>query len=300
MPKNETEYVIETEGLSRSFGATTALRDLTLRVPRGGIYGFLGRNASGKTTAIKLLAGLIKPTSGSVKVLGKTPFDFTPEDRQRVGYVSEKQILPGGFTVKSLVGFCARFYPRWDHDLVSRLLKQFNIDPKKKIAALSQGTQRQVAFILALAQKPDLLILDEPASTLDVVARREFLDETLALIRENGPTVFISSHILSDIERVADHIGILVDGRLVISEALDELEDTIKRVRFYGSSGDAKQISLSEAFRTVRSKDEVLITARLRDDGEVERVARAAGAQFEVIHLPLEEIFIEVSRSSSQ
>ena len=259
----------------------------------------MGRNGSGKTTAIKILAGLIKPTSGSVRVLGKIPFDFTVEDRQQVGYVSEKQILPGNFKVKNLVRFCAQFYPRWDHDLVSRLLGQFNIDPKKRVAALSQGTQRQVAFILALAQKPELLILDEPASTLDVVARREFLDETLDLIREGGPTVFISSHILSDIERVADHIGILVDGRLAISEPLDELADTIKRVRFYGFTGDPERISLPDAFRTVRAKNEVLITARLRNEAEVEGIAAQAGAQYEINNLPLEEIFIEISRRSS-
>jgi ABC-2 type transport system ATP-binding protein len=296
MHTNETDYVIETDQLSRSFGKTTALNDLTLRVPRGGIYGFLGRNGSGKTTAIKLLAGLIKPTSGSVKVLGKTPFDFTPEDRQRVGYVSEKQILPATFKVKNLVRFCAQFYPRWDHDLVARLMGQFKIDPKKRVGFLSQGTQRQVAFILALAQKPELLILDEPASTLDVVARREFLDETLDLIRDGGPTVFISSHILSDIERVADHIGILVDGRLAISEPLDELADTIKRVRFYGFTCDSKQIDLPNAFRTVRTKDEVLVTARLKSPDEVEQAARHFGARYEIINLPLEEIFIEVSR----
>ena len=296
MQTNETDYVIETDRLGRSFGSTTALSDLTLRVPRGGIYGFLGRNGSGKTTAIKIIAGLIKPTTGSAKVLGKTPFEFTPEDRQRIGYVSEKQILPGAFKVRSLAAFCAQFYPRWDHDLVTRLLGQFNIDPNKRVVTLSQGTQRQVAFILALAQRPELLILDEPASTLDVVARREFLDETLDLIREDGPTVFISSHILSDIERVADHIGILVDGKLAVSEPLDELADTIKRVRFYGFTCDPQQVTLPDAFRIVRSKDEVVITARLRNENEVAQAARDFGAQAEITSLPLEDIFIEISR----
>jgi ABC-2 type transport system ATP-binding protein len=299
MHKSETDHVIETDGLSRSFGKTMALHDLTLRVPRGGIYGFLGRNGSGKTTAIKMLAGLIRPTSGSVRVLGKVPFYFTPEDRQEVGYVSEKQILPGNFKVNGLASFCSQFYPRWDRELVSRLLGQFRIDPKKRIATLSQGMQRQVAFILALAQKPQLLILDEPAANLDVVARREFLDETLDLIREGGPTVFISSHILSDVERVADHIGILVDGRLVISEPLDELGDTIKKVRFYNFPGDGKDITLPETFRMVCAKGEVLIIARLRNPAVVEETAARTGAEYEIIDLPLEEIFIEVSRHSS-
>ena len=295
MQTNKSDYVIETDRVCRSFKGTTALDNLSLRVPRGSIYGFLGRNGSGKTTAIKILAGLIKPTSGSVQVLGRTPFDFTTEDRQKIGYVSEKQILPAVFTVGKLIAFCAQFYSEWDHDLVRRLTERFRIDPKKSIAALSQGTQRQVAFILALAQKPELLILDEPASTLDVVARREFLDEILALIRQDGPTVFISSHILSDIERVADHIGILVDGTLKISEPLDELAETVKQIRFHSFARSVGQITVPGAFRTQRSEKEVLVTARITDESRIAQVARDAGAQYEIVGLTLEDIFVELS-----
>ncbi len=295
MQTNKSDYVIETDQVCRSFKGTVALNNFSLRVPRGSIYGFLGRNGSGKTTAIKVLAGLIKPTSGSVKVLGKTPFEFTPEDLQKIGYVSEKQILPANFKVGKLIAFCAQFYPQWDYELVWRLTERFRIDPKKRIMALSQGTQRQVAFILALAQKPELLILDEPASTLDVVARREFLDEILALIRQDGPTVLISSHILSDIERVADHIGILVDGTLMVSEPLDELADTIKQIRFYSFSRPDGLLSLPGAFRTKRSEKEIMVTARINDESVIAQVARDAGAQYEIIDLPLEDIFVELS-----
>jgi ABC-2 type transport system ATP-binding protein len=287
MPPNKSDFVIETDQLCRSFKDTTALANMTLRVPRGSIYGFLGRNGSGKTTAIKILAGLIKPTSGSVKVLGRNPFDFTSEDRQRIGYVSEKQILPSNFKVGKLIAFCSQFYPQWDHEMVSRLLQRFRINPKQKISVLSQGTQRQVAFILALAQRPELLILDEPASTLDVVARREFLDEILELIRHEGRTVLISSHILSDIERVADHIGILVDGTLKISEPLDELADTVKQIRFHSFTHSRMQISLPETFRSVSSEKEMLVTARIRDESAIAQIARDAGAQYEILDLPL-------------
>ena len=295
MQTNKSDYVIETDRVSRSFKNTIALNDFSLRVPRGSIYGFLGRNGSGKTTAIKILVGLIKPTTGLVQVLGRTPFEFTTDDRQKIGYVSEKQILPANFRVGKLIAFCAQFYPQWDHELVRRLTERFQIDLKKGITALSQGTQRQVAFILALAQKPELLILDEPASTLDVVARREFLDEILALIRQDGPTVLISSHILSDIERVADHIGILVDGTLKVSEPLDELSETVKQIRFHSFTGLVGQISVPNAFRTVRSEKEVLVTARVNDESVIASVARAAGAQYEIIDLPLEDIFVELS-----
>jgi ABC-2 type transport system ATP-binding protein len=296
MQTNSSDFVIETEGISRSFDGTHALRNFTLRVPRGTIYGFLGRNGAGKTTAIKILAGLIKPDQGSVRVLGVNPFEFTPEDRQRVGYLSEKQILPPNMKVGKLIAFCAQFYPRWDQALVDRLLASFRIDPKKKISALSQGAQRQVAFILALAQRPELLILDEPASTLDVVARREFLDEVLDLLRQDGPTVFISSHILSDIERVADHIGILADGALKISEPLDRLKETVKRVRFYGFRQDPAAFSLPGAFRSERWGNEWLITLRIEDQAILDRPAREWGAQCEIQDMNLEDIFVEFSR----
>jgi ABC-2 type transport system ATP-binding protein len=295
MQTNKSDYVIETDQVCRSFKRTQALNNFNMRVPRGSIYGFLGRNGSGKTTAIKILAGLIKPTSGSVQVMGRTPFEFTEEDRQKIGYVSEKQILPANYSVRAVINFCARFYPQWDHDVVRRLTERFRIDSRQVIANLSQGTQRQVAFILALAQRPELLILDEPAATLDVVARREFLDEILELIRQEGRTVLISSHILSDIERVADHIGILVDGTLKISEPLDELAETVKQIRFHSFTRSPAQISVPGAFRTVRSEKEVLITARIKDESAIAQAARDAGAQYEILDLTLEDIFVELS-----
>ena len=284
------------EGVSRFFDGKPALSNFTLRVPRGTIYGFLGRNGAGKTTAIKILAGLIKPDQGSVRVLGVDPFAFSAEDRQRVGYLSEKQILPPAMTVGKLLAFCAPLYPRWDRDLVGRLLAGFRIDRLDRISALSQGAQRQVAFILALAQRPELLILDEPASTLDVVARREFLDEILNLLRQDGPTVFFSSHILSDIERVADHVGIVADGTLKISEPLDRLKETVKRVRVFGFERDASGFALPGAFRAVRSENEWLVTLRLENPRQLDVPMQAWGARYEVQDLNLEDIFIDVSR----
>jgi len=297
METGKNEWMIEADGVGRTFDGSNALRDFTLRVPRGVIYGFLGRNGSGKTTAIKILAGLLRPGTGTARVLGKDPFTLTPEDRQRIGYVSEKQIFPLNMKVEKLAAFCAQFYPRWDHARVDRLIETFRLDRRKKMSALSQGGQRQVAFLLAVAQRPELLLLDEPASTLDVVARREFLDEILSLLREDGVTVFLSSHILSDIERVADHIGIVADGTLKVSEPLDQLQETVKRVRFHSFPGDPSALEIPGAFRTTRAKGEISATVRLADEAVLAETARCWHAQYEVENLNLEEIFVELSRA---
>ncbi|SDT86938.1 ABC-2 type transport system ATP-binding protein [Verrucomicrobium sp. GAS474] len=301
-------YAIEAVGLRRSFGKTEALRDLTLRVPKGGVYGFLGRNGAGKTTAIRLLAGLIKPDAGTVRILGQDPFTLSPEDRQRVGYVSEKQILPANMKVATIVSFCAPLYPRWDAALVRRLFDRFRIDPKKPVSTLSQGGQRQVALVLALAQRPELLILDEPASTLDAVARRELLGEILDLLRAEGdagsrPTVFLSSHILSDIERVADRVGILADGRLKIDEPLDTLKETVKRVRFHSFPANTNLAALTPpgAYEVIRERHEIAAILRLPngegDPAPAEAFARAHGAQCEITDLNLEDLFVALSKT---
>lgn len=291
-------YVIETTSVSRSFGGTPAVRDLNLRVRRGSVYGFLGRNGAGKTTAIKMLVGLLKPDAGEIRINGVDPWQFTVEDRQRVGYLSEKQTLMPSMKVKALIQFTSSFYPNWDFALCDRTLKRFQLDPAKRIKELSNGAMRQVGFLLAIAQRPDLLILDEPAATLDVVARRDFLDEVLALLREEGKTVLFSSHILSDVERVADEIGIMAGGTLKLSEPLDRLKETVKQVRFFGFAHGTDGFTVPDAFRLAKTPTEALVTLRATDEAMLPKLAAQHRCQFEVCHLGLEDIFIELVRES--
>jgi ABC-2 type transport system ATP-binding protein len=289
-------YAIETKNVSRSFGKNVVVRDLNLRVRRGSIYGLLGRNGAGKTTLIKMLAGLIWPDSGEIRVNGVEPAHFTVADRWKIGYVSEKQILMPGLRVGALIKFTSAFYPDWDFAACERFLQRFKIDPAQRVRALSQGTARQVAFLLALAQRPDLLILDEPAANLDVVARREFMDEILRLLREEGKTVLISSHILSDVERVADEVGIMAQGTLKISEPLDVLKDTVKQVRFHGFEEGTNGFEFPGAFHVRKTRDEVLATVRLENETALARMAELHHCQYEVMHLNLEDLFVEVVR----
>jgi ABC-2 type transport system ATP-binding protein len=291
---------IETSHVSRSFANTVVVEDLNLRVRRGSIYGFLGRNGAGKTTTIKMLAGLIWPDKGDILVNGVAPAHFTAADRWKIGYVSERQILNPFMRVGRLIEFTANFYPDWDFAACDRILKRFKIDPDKRVRALSMGMARQVAFLLAVAQGPDLLILDEPAANLDVVARREFLDEVLDLLRENERTVLFSSHILSDVERVADEIGIIADGKLKISEPLDRLKDTVKKVRFYGFNGGTNGFAIPDAFQFAKSRDEASATLRVEREGMLQEIAAAHRCQYEVIPLNLEDIFVEIVREPAQ
>jgi ABC-2 type transport system ATP-binding protein len=292
--------VIETTNVSRSFGKSIAVQDLNLRVRRGSIYGLLGRNGAGKTTAIKMLVGLIWPDRGNIKVNGVDPAQFAVEDRWKIGYVSERQILNPFMRVGALIQFTSSFYPNWDQATCERILKRFRIDPAKRIRALSAGMSRQVAFLLAMAQRPDLLILDEPAANLDVVARREFLDEVLDLLREDGKTVLLSSHILSDVERVADEIGIIAQGRLKVSEPLDRLKETVKQVRFYGFKNGANGFELPDAFHFSKAGGEVLATLRIEDERRLQQLAAEHRCQYEVVHLNLEDIFVEMVREPNR
>ena len=291
-------YVIETKSVRRSFGGTPAVRDLNLGVRRGSVYGFLGRNGAGKTTAIKMLVGLLKPDAGEIRIHGVDPWKFTVADRQRVGYLSEKQTLMPSMKVDALIRFTSSFYPNWDFALCDRILKRFQIDPAKRIKELSNGAMRQVGFLLAIAQRPELLILDEPAATLDVVARRDFLDEVLELLREEGKTVLFSSHILSDVERVADEIGILANGALKLSEPLDQLKDTVKQVRFYEFPNGTNSFAIPGAFQLKKTGAEVLATLRVGSEDALQQLAAAHGCRFEVRDLSLEDIFVEVVRDN--
>src|SRR5271163_570533 len=256
------ENPILVQNVSRSFDGPPVIEDLSFAVEPGSIYGFLGRNGSSKTTTLRMLAGLIKPHAGEVRIMGNDPFTIGATERQWLGYMSEKAVIPAYTKVRGVLKLGRELYPTWDSALADALLAKYDLSPKKSFMTLSQGNQRLLSFILAIAPRPKVLLLDEPAANLDVVARREILEDILQLIRDCGCTVLFSTHILSDVERVADEIGILAKGNLRVSETLDSLKDSIRQVRFFGFKNGAPTGDIPESFRTVRGKDEVIITLR--------------------------------------
>jgi ABC-2 type transport system ATP-binding protein len=280
--------------VSRSFHGQPVLRDLNLAVSPGSIYGFLGRNGAGKTTTLRLLAGLIRPGAGTVRVLGHDPFTMGAEERQWLGYMSEKAVLPPMMKVRGLVRLSRALYPQWDEALASSLLGKYGISPKASVSSLSAGNQRLLGFILAIAPRPKVLLLDEPAANLDVVARREILDDILDLLRETGATVLFSTHVLSDVERVADEIGILAHGTLQVSKPLDELKESVRQVRFFGFRHGVPAGEIAHSLHTVRSRSELVATVPANFDSA--GWAARSGCEYESRALNLEDIFVELSR----
>jgi len=224
------EHVIETRDLTKRFGRTRAVDGLNLAVPRGSVFAFLGRNGAGKTTAIRLLLHLLDKTAGSARVLGLDSVREALEIKRRVGFVGDGQMMYDWMSVDEMIWFCKGFYQGWNDAFAVELKAKLELPGKTKVRALSRGQQAKLALLLAMAYRPELLILDEPTTGLDVVVRRNFLEGVIELIQEEGRTVFFSSHIVHEVERVADWVGIIDNGRLIRCSPLEELKAKVKRL----------------------------------------------------------------------
>jgi len=221
---------IQIRGLTKEYAGGDGVHGLSLSIPRGCTFGLLGPNGAGKSTTIKLLMGLIAPTAGDAIVHGYNILTDALQIRACVGYVPERHHIYPWMTIKETIWFTRAFYPTWDHALCEQLLKQYDLHPAKKVRELSHGMTTKLALVLALSHDPDVLLLDEPTTGLDPLIREEFLDGIKHLIQIRPRTVLFSSHILSDIERVADRIGMINDGKLLLCAPRDELTSQTKRI----------------------------------------------------------------------
>jgi ABC-2 type transport system ATP-binding protein len=219
---------IYTQGLTKRYGRTAALSDLNITVPEGAIYALVGANGAGKTTMIKLLMNIFRPTSGHARVLDIDSRELAGKHFNRIGYVSENQEMPEWMTVAALLDYCRPFYPKWDGTLEQQLVRQLDLPLKRKLKHLSRGMRMKAAFASTLAYRPSLIILDEPFSGLDPLVRDELIEGLLDRAPET--TIFLSSHDLGDIESFASHVGFLEQGRLLFSEEMSVLSDRFREV----------------------------------------------------------------------
>jgi ABC-2 type transport system ATP-binding protein len=291
---------IVSERLTKHYGRRRVVDNVSLRIPAGCVYGLLGRNGAGKSTWIKMLMGMAWPDSGRRVLLGDDTRELRTATRARIAYLAEGHPLYRWMTVREAVRFTRGFYDRWNDTFLASILDRFDISRKAKIARLSNGQRAQVSLALALAPDPELLILDDPTLGIDTVVRREFLESMIQLIHKSGRTVLFSSHILADVERVADRVGIMVDGVLRVDCPTEHFKNSLRRVvlefagrapRFPGCPGLVSQRQLGD-------KLELIVV----DYGEQHAaLAESLGAiHVEALEMNLEDAFIAYTRGQSR
>jgi ABC-2 type transport system ATP-binding protein len=296
-----TDFIIETNQLCKSFHNQPALRGLDLRVPAGSIFGFLGRNGAGKTTTIKTLMGLLRCDSGSAQVFGMpvVDADHSVEIRRRIGFVTEDKELYPYMTVEGLIRFTRPFFPRWRHDLERRYLQMFELPPGRKIPDLSKGMRSKLMLLLAISRGAELLILDEPTDGLDPAATEDVLRELVSIAASSGTTMFFSSHQLSEVELVADYVGIVDHGRMIVSGSLDDMKVQYQRLQMVFADHMELPKHWVDGVESVRQEGRVVsILASHNVDAIVDQVRSIPGAVVERFPVTLKEIFLEHVRSN--
>ncbi len=288
LPDTSIENVLSVAGLKRSFGSFTAVNELDLSVNAGEIYGFLGVNGAGKTTTIRMLMGIIAPDSGTIELLGEKTKRTTLKLKQQIGYVSQDQTFYPWMTAEMLGKFVGGLYPTWDTEEYRRLLKVLEVPSNRKVSNLSGGMKVKLALALAIAPRPSLLILDEPTAGLDPVARREFLEIIMHQSREYGRTTFFSTHLLDEVERAADRVGIIHQGKKRFEGQLEDLRDRVREITL------APEEQLPEGFELWR---ELEVADADADADERRVIANAAPEEWDAygregVQLSLDDIFI--------
>ena len=280
--------VLKVRGLKRSFGNFTAVDGLDLNVFGGEIYGFLGVNGAGKTTTLRLLMGILTADDGTISILGETTRRTSVSQKRRIGYVSQEQYFYPWMTCRALGRFVGSMYPTWDPAEFSRLLGIFQIPEQRRSSELSGGMRAKLALALALAPRPALLILDEPTAGLDPVARREFMEIIVAQSRQHGRTTLFSSHLIEEVERCADRVGVIHQGRMRFEGGLTELREQVVRIRV----PCGLQMELSGAVEVWREEESGgLRTLTLKADPAV-RAGWVLPSDAEWVPMSLEDIFI--------
>jgi ABC-2 type transport system ATP-binding protein len=289
-----SDVALAFDDVHRHFGGRQVLRGLDFRVAPGEVFALLGRNGAGKTTALRILLGFLAPHQGQARLLGRDSRALTPADRDRIGYVAEGHRLYDEMRIGVAVAFEAATRPRFDRKVAEHALARCGLDSKQRIGFLSRGQRAQVALLLAAAGQPDLLVFDDPAMGLDVAMRRELLDVLIELLASRGCAVLFSTHILTDVERMADRVGILHGGQLVVNARLDDLRARVQKRHWIGTNGTTVPPATPGILRARRIGSGFDLT--LLDADEARLAPLRAGANLgEPVTPDLEDLFLDLT-----
>ncbi len=298
-----TSPAIELCQVTKRYGRAAVVDELSLQIPQGQVFGLLGPNGAGKSTTLKMLMGMLSPSAGRIQVLGIDVFG--PQSRlkrhsemkQRVGYVPELQHIYRWMRVDEVIRFARACYQRWDDELCTEMLDMFELPPRRKVKKLSKGMGAKLSLLLAVCHEPELLILDEPMSGLDPIAREEFLDGVLKVMCEQERTILFSSHSLDDVQRIADVVGILSHGKLVLHRPLDDLLASAKRIRAVLRDGTLpKHRPHGVVWERVQRREWLLTMADFSQHAVDELQDNNDLTQVEVCDLGLEDIYKDFIR----
>lgn len=284
---------IRIDGLVKYFDGRCVLDGIDLAIPQGCIYGLLGRNGVGKTTMIRILLGLESATRGQTSLLGHPSAAIPAKVRGRIGYVAEGHHLIQGYKVGRLVELCRGLATQWDQKFFEHLLETFKLPMDRKVKQLSTGMRAQLNLALAMATNPELLILDDPTLGLDTIARRQFLELAIDLIQQDGRTILFSSHILSDVERIADKIGIIVAGKLVADCTLDGIKQRVRKLRVIFPECPPDELHLTEIINQRNEGREMVLTVVNWNEHKQRLLDTYQPESCDEIPLSLEDLFIE-------
>lgn len=288
------EAVLRAERVQKSFGGKEVLRGIDLELERGTVLGLLGANGCGKTTLIKCALGLLRPTSGSVTVLAENSWNLSREVKSRLGYVPQEVTSYPWMRVRQVIAYTAAFYPNWNHAFVTTLCERWHVPLEDRVGALSTGQLQTVGIVLALGHQPDFLVLDEPVASLDPSARRQFLRTILEMLQDRQQTILFSTHITSDLERVAQKVAILGEGKIRFHGELDELKDRVKRLRITARRDLPTSFAVPGALRCEVAGSHATVSVADFNERLVAEMRQTWDADVAVNDLNLEEIFLEM------
>ena len=288
-------YIVARE-LGKSFGGKTVLSGASFTVGPGEIVGVLGKNGAGKTTLLELVLGFTPATTGSVQLFGYDSYRLPGSAKVRIGFVPQQDELVNQLTAADQIGVISSFYPHWDDALVARLCDEWEVDSRQRIKGMSVGQRQKLSILLALGHKPDVLILDEPVASLDPIARRQFLEQIVEVAADGRRSVVFSSHIVSDVERLANKIWILKEREMYWQGDFDALRESIVRLHVRSTRTLPEPLPIPNVLKLKRNGTTATAIVREWQPGAEERLSAELDAELEVEQLALEDIFLELHR----